>query len=81
MSLTERTSVESSNLHSIGYDPGAKTLAIQFWSGRGDNRTPGTVYHYFDVPQSVFDGLKAAKSKGEYFDREIKKAGYRYSKQ
>ena len=60
----------SSNLQDVGYDAPAQILEIGFINGR--------VYQYFDVPESVYDGLMSADSHGKYFDAEIKKAGYSY---
>ena len=48
----------------------AMTLEVEFLSG--------AVYQYFDVPQSIYDGLMAADSHGKYFAAYIKKGGYRY---
>jgi hypothetical protein len=65
-----RTAVSSSSLASVGYDAGQSILEIEFQSG--------SVYEYFDVPQTVYDGLMAAGSLGWYFDEHVKRAGYRY---
>jgi len=35
-------------------------------------RMNGTSYAYTNVPQSVFDGLMDASSKGKYFNARIK---------
>lgn len=61
----EMTSVESSLLDKVGYDPEAKVLVIQmnFSSDR---------YVYSDVPQTVYDGLMKAASKGSYYVKKIK---------
>lgn len=67
----ERIPVKSSNIISVGYDPSAKTLEIEFNSG---------VYQYFQVPQSVADELLAAPSVGKYFHANIKNAGFLTSK-
>ena len=48
----ERQYVSSSNIASIGYDPDNQVLEIEFLSG--------AVYQYYDVPQSVYDGLMAS---------------------
>lgn len=61
--------VSSSNLHSVGYDNG--TLCIEFNSG--------WLYEYYNVPISVYQGLMAAGSKGEYHHQYIK-SSYRYSR-
>ena len=59
-----REPVTSSNLHSVGYDPTAKILEIEFNSG--------SIYQYFEVPEAVYRGLMAAPSHGEYFHAHIK---------
>ena len=56
--------VESSNLAAIGYDPTAKTLAVRF--------TNGSLYHYPNVEQPLYDGLMAAESKGRYFHAHVR---------
>lgn len=68
----ERLPVESSNLASVGYDPESAVLEIEFKSGG--------IYEYSGVPQSVYDGLINAESKGKYFHRYIKNSEYPYSK-
>jgi hypothetical protein len=65
-----RTAVSSSHLASVGYDSTTNTLEIEF--------NDGSVYQYFNVPESVYRGLMQAASHGSYFDSHIKKAGYRY---
>jgi len=67
-----RTSVSSSNLASVGYDSIAQTLEVEF--------NHGGIYQYSGVPSSVYSGLMAASSHGQYFDRYVKKAGYSYKK-
>jgi len=66
----ERRSVSSSNLASVGYDAQSQTLEVAF------NR--GGVYQYYSVPFQVYSGLMNASSHGEYFDRNVKKVGYRF---
>lgn len=68
----ERTYVTSSNIASIGYDAEQMILEVEF--------NYGAVYQYYDVPESVYDGLMAADSHGKYLDAYVKKAGYRYEK-
>ncbi len=65
-----RIPVSSSNLASVGYDAERRVLEVGFRNG--------TVYQYFNVPNSVYVGLMAAGSHGRYFDANVKKAGYRY---
>lgn len=63
-----RQPVISSNLSSVGYDTKSRTLEVEFLNG--------SVYQYSNVPSSIFSGLMNAASKGQYFDRMIKKGGY-----
>ncbi|MEM8505380.1 MAG: KTSC domain-containing protein [Cyanobacteria bacterium P01_D01_bin.1] len=65
-----RTSVSSSNLASVGYDPNTQTLEVEFLHGG--------IYQYSNVPLSVYEGLMGASSHGSYFDQNVKKAGYSY---
>jgi len=68
----KREPVESSNLASVGYDESSSTLEIEF--------RHGSIYQYFGVPLSVYQGLMNASSKGQYFDQRVKKAGYPYAR-
>lgn len=68
----ERQSVESSNLASVGYDEKNEILEIEF--------NNGGVYQYFDVPEHIYEELMNADSHGQYFDRNVKKAGYKFRK-
>lgn len=60
----KRTTVESSNLASVGYDEGSETLEIEFQNGG--------IYEYYDVEKSTFDALMTAESHGRYFIANIK---------
>ena len=68
----ERQYVSSSNIASIGYDASDMILEVEFLHR--------AIYQYYDVPQSVYDGLMSASSHGSYLDAYVKKGGYRYSK-
>jgi len=59
-----RNPVSSTNLRSVGYDPGTLTLEIEFHDG--------AVYEYFAVPHAIYDGLMRASSKGGYLHDNIK---------
>lgn len=59
----QRNPVISSNLKSVGYDSNTSTLEIEFHSG---------LYEYYNVPQSIYNGLMDAPSKGSYFHQNIK---------
>jgi len=67
----ERQYVLSSNIASIGFDPDNMILEVEFLNG--------AVYQYYDVPQSIYEGLMAADSHGKYLAAYIKNGGYRYS--
>jgi len=67
-----RTPVSSSNLKSVGYDAANSTLEVEFLHGG--------IYQYSGVPAARYSGLMGAPSKGEYFDANIKKAGFAFQK-
>lgn len=56
--------LSSSNLSAVAYDDASSTLYIRFHHG-------GT-YAYASVPRTLYDGLLAAGSKGQYFHTYIK---------
>ncbi|MFJ8625895.1 KTSC domain-containing protein [Kitasatospora sp. NPDC093550] len=60
----ERTAVDSSVLRSVGYDPVARVLELEF--------TGGSVYRYAGVPARVHRELLAAESLGRYFLRRVR---------
>lgn len=66
----KRTPVESSNVKDIGHDAQERVLEVGFLNG--------SVYQYLDVPESIYNGLMQAESKGAYLDEHVKKAGYKY---
>jgi len=66
-----RVPVVSSNLAEVGFDEATQTLEVAFKNG--------SVYQYFAVSAEVHAGLMAATSHGQYLDRVVKKAGYRYA--
>lgn len=67
----EWTSVDSTNLADVKYVEETQTLTIRF--------TSGSEYEYYDVPQSVVDGLMGPGSKGEYFHQNIR-GRFRYAR-
>ena len=67
----ERQYVSSSHIVSIGYDPTSMVLEVEF--------NTGAIYQYYDIPQSIYDGLMAADSHGTYLAAYVKKGGYRYT--
>ncbi len=68
----EMIPVTSSNLASVGYDEDSLTLRVEFLNG--------TLYDYYNVPKEVFLDLLNATSKGQFFNQNIKKGGYPFSK-
>ena len=60
----EMQRVNSSSIHSVGYNDETQVLAIEFHSGG--------IYHYSNVLEGVHRGLMCASSKGSYFHRFIK---------
>lgn len=66
----ERVPVASTNLASVGYAPERRLLHVEFIGGR--------VYEYAGVPASLHDGLMRAASKGTFFARHIRPAGFAY---
>ncbi|WAH58490.1 KTSC domain-containing protein [Pseudomonas silvicola] len=67
----ERSPVSSSNVESVGYEGDSETLEVEFKNG--------ALYQYFDVPQSIFEGLISADSVGGYLAENVKGV-YRYSR-
>lgn len=70
--------VESSQIHSIGHDPGTNTLAIRFYRGFGRDQVPGSIYHYANVSSDEFQKFKTADSIGRHFGKEIKPFADKY---
>jgi hypothetical protein len=56
--------VRSSNIESIGHDPGSNTLHIKFKDGGH--------YTYAGADRNVFTMMLAAPSKGKYFHKIVK---------
>ena len=66
-----RTPVNSSNAAAIGYDQASLTLEVEF--------KDGSVYQYFDVPETVYQELMRASSIGKFLHANIKNS-YRCAK-
>jgi KTSC domain-containing protein len=60
----KRQFVTSSNLASVGYDPSSQTLEVEFHNG--------SVYRYFNVPETIYDGLMHASSSGSFLASQVK---------
>ena len=65
------TSPESSNVERFKYNESDKVLSVEFKGG--------VTYNYFDIPDSVFEQMKAAPSKGQFLAQQIK-GTYRYAR-
>lgn len=62
---------DSSNVSKIGYEKSSSTLEVEFKNG-------GT-YHYYDVPEHIWEAFKGANSKGQFIHQNLK-GQFRYSK-
>ncbi len=60
----KRVAVDSTSVASVGYDPGAHVLEIEFRGGR--------VYRYLEVPEAVHRLLLRAPSIGDFVNRVVK---------
>ena len=56
--------MHSSALEAAAYDPRVQALFVFFQRG--------SVYRYDRVPQSVYEGLVAARSKGQYYQAQVR---------
>ncbi len=63
---------DSSQVSAFGYDPATQTLGVQFKAG-------GT-YHYYGVPQAVFDAMVVTESIGKFFGQHLR-GKYAYERQ
>lgn len=60
----EMIRVSSSAISAIGYDASTKHMKITFVQGH--------TYDFCKVPESVFNGLLSARSKGSYYNNHIR---------
>ena len=79
----ERIPVKSSQLVSFGWEPlkdnpEMGTLEVEFHPNK--SQPNGSVYHYANVPKSVFDEFKVAESFGSFLIQRIKKGGFSFTK-
>lgn len=68
----DRKYVSSSKIAAIGYDSISQILEVEFLNG--------AIYQYYDVPETLYEGLMAADSHSNYLNEHIKKGGFRYNK-
>jgi hypothetical protein len=68
--------IESSNIHSAGYDPETRVMCVRFrdyvHKGNGVVK-PGAVYEHLDVSPEAFEAFMAAESKGAHFAAHIRR--------
>jgi len=64
------TEVQSSNVHSIGFDEADGSLHVRFKDKAG---TPGKVYRHPGVPRELHEKLMAADSVGGFYAAHIRK--------
>jgi len=62
----------SSVIRSYRYDPAGRHLDVVFVSGR--------LYRYHDVPEDIYQGMRRAFSRGEYFNANIRER-FRYTRE
>ena len=72
------TPVQSSQIHSIGFDSETNTMQVRFLAGRGDQRGPGALYTYQNVTTEDFSAFEKAESKGSHFGKVFKPAADRF---
>lgn len=70
--------VDSSQLVAIGHDPDTNTLAIRFFSGWGEKKRVGSLYHYQNFTAEDFAAFRDAESKGKHFGAHIKPFAEKY---
>ena len=62
---------DSSNIAGFDYDSDRQILIVEFQKGGR--------YNYYDVPEAVFEGMKAAPSKGQFLAQNVKNK-FRYAR-
>jgi hypothetical protein len=62
---------QSSNIAGFDYDSDRHVLIVEFKTGGR--------YNYYDVPENVFQGMKAAPSKGQFLAQNVKNV-FRYAR-
>jgi hypothetical protein len=57
--------VNSTNIDSVGYNADTQTLIVKF-------KVSGQTYEYLNVPQTLYESLMTAESKGKYINDNIR---------
>lgn len=64
----KRVAVDSSGIQTVGYDPAKKILEVEFINDH--------VYRYSGIPEMLYLRLMNASSKGAFFNKKIRDAGF-----
>ncbi|MFA8336357.1 KTSC domain-containing protein [Burkholderia cenocepacia] len=70
MKTIDTQPVESSQIHSIGYDTETETLAVRFKDRKSG--APTSLYHYSNFTPANFEALRTADSIGSHLYKNIK---------
>ena len=62
---------DSSNIAGFEYNKTTQVLTVEFKNGGR--------YNYYDVPETVFEDMKKAQSKGQFLAQRVKN-NYRYAR-
>ncbi len=62
---------DSTTMERFRYEKESQVLTVEFKNGGR--------YNYFDVPESVFEQMKSAPSKGRFLAQNVK-GSYRYAR-
>ena len=65
------TKVDSTKIHSVGYDADTHTLAVRFNSFGDGGGSQFPLYHYPGVAPEFYDAFKNAESMGKFFGANV----------
>lgn len=64
METYEKNFIDSTNVRRIKYHPVGKILEVQFLNGK--------IYHYYEVPENIWQAAFVAPSIGRFIQERIK---------
>lgn len=67
-----KVNISSSLIKTVCYDISESTLIVEY--------VKGSIFHFYQVPQSEYEGLLTAKSPGRFFMRRIANSHYLFNK-
>lgn len=74
------TPIESSHIHSAGYDPETRIMRVRFrdyiHKGNGVVK-PGAVIDHLDVAPEVYEAFMASDSRGKHYNDHIRQSSDR----